>query len=191
MYITRSFLNALLIVFEIRGLSLAWPGRRWSLLLFYTQISNLIAAVSSVLLLAAGRQAWAAPIRYLATCMLIMTFLVTAFVLVPMTRKPKLLLATGSCLYHHVLCPAVSTVSYLFAEPHAGRETILLPIAVTMVYGIVLLFLNARRITDGPYPFFRVHHQSVRATILWILVLLGAIAAISAAVYLLAGRITH
>ena len=32
---------------------------------------------------------------------------------------------------------------------------------------------------DGPYPFFRVHHQSVMATTLWMAALIGLITLIS------------
>ena len=39
-----------------------------------------------------------------------------------------------------------------------------------------MLFLNGTERADGPYPFFRVRNQSIKATILWMLVLLGIIA---------------
>ena len=45
-----------------------------------------------------------------------------------------------------------------------------------------MLYLNYIGKVDGPYPFFRVRNQSVRATILWVLILLVVVAAISAVV---------
>ena len=35
-----------------------------------------------------------------------------------------------------------------------------LPVIVTLIYGIVMLYLNWIRKVDGPYPFFQVHQQS-------------------------------
>ena len=49
-----------------------------------------------------------------------------------------------------------------------------------LIPGLIMIFLNAVRVVDGPYPFFRVHDQSVPATVLWIFALMGVIGAISA-----------
>ena len=48
--------------------------------------------------------------------------------------------------------------------------------------GLIMLYLNGIRKVDGPYPFFRVHNQSVLATVLWMIVLTAVITAISAGV---------
>ncbi len=61
-----------------------------------------------------------------------------------------------------------------------------LPVVVTLVYGLVMLYLNGIRKVDGPYPFFRVHHQSVMATVLWMVVLMAVMAGISAGVWAIA-----
>ncbi len=55
----------------------------------------------------------------------------------------------------------------------------MLPVIVTLVYGLIMLVLNALRKVDGPYPFFRVHNQPLRATVLWMVVLLLVTAGIS------------
>ena len=49
-----------------------------------------------------------------------MTFLITAFVLVPMGGGLKKLMFSGNGLYHHTLCPVLSVLSYLLWEPHAS-----------------------------------------------------------------------
>ena len=116
--------------------------------------------------------------------MLVMTFLVTTCVLIPMGGDPKKLLWSGNGLYHHVLCPIISTASYVFAEQHSGM--IWLPVIVTLIYGLVMLYLNGIRKVDGPYPFFRVHNQSVAATVLWMVVLMAVMAGISAGVWAIA-----
>ena len=167
--------NITLVILELLGFSISIPERRWHVLEYYTQNSNLVALVSSVAFLLVGEGA--APLRYLATCMLTMTLLVTLFVLVPMGAGFQKMVFGSNCLYHHTLCPLVSVASYVLWEPHASL--LVLPVGVTTVYGLVLLWLNARRVVDGPYPFFRVHDQSRAVTLAWTLVLIGVIGAIS------------
>ena len=175
----------IVLLLEARGLSLSITDRKWKILVFYTQLSNLAAWVSALLLVILGQPMWLTAIRYLSTCMLVMTFFVTTCILIPMGGDPKKLLWSGSGLYHHVLCPIVSTVSYVFAERHSGM--IWLPVTVTLVYGLVMLYLNGIRKVDGPYPFFRVHNQSVTATILWMIALVAVMTGISAGVSAVAG----
>ena len=180
-------INILILILELRALFLCWPGRKWKLFYFYTQLSNMITAVSCALLLAAGPQDWVTCLRYLSTCMLIMTFFVTTCVLIPMGGDAKTLLFSGTGLYLHTLCPCLGTFSYLFLEKHVSWSALPIPVTVTLIYGLTMLLLNALRVTDGPYPFFRVHEQSVPRTVLWILVQMAVISAISCLV-ILAGR---
>ncbi len=174
----------LVLLLEARGLSLSITGRKWKILVFYTQLSNLAATVSALLLVILGQPMWVTVLRYLSNCMLVMTFFVTTCVLIPMGGDPKKLLWSGNGLYHHVLCPIVSTASYVFAEQHSGM--IWLPVIVTLVYGLVMLYLNGIRKVDGPYPLFRVHYQSAMATVLWMVALMAVMTGISAGVWAIA-----
>ena len=178
-------LCVIVLLLEARGLSLSISDRKWKILVFYTQLSNLAATVSALLLVILDQSTWVTVLRYVSTCMLVMTFLVTTCVLIPMGGDPKKLLWSGNGLYHHVLCPIISTVSYVFAERHSGM--IWLPVAITLVYGMVMLYLNGIRKVDGPYPFFRVHNQSVAATVLWMTALMAVMTGISAGVRAIAG----
>ena len=158
------------IALELRGLWIAGSERGWlPLLAFYTQISNMLATIASVLLVVLGQPGWVTALRYTSVCMLLMTAAVTVLVLVPMGGDPHKLLWSGNGNYHHVLCPALSSISYVLFEQHAPATALALPVA----------WLNARRVVDGPYPFFRVHNQSKLATVLWVLVLLVAVSVIS------------
>ena len=65
----------------------------------------------------------------------------------------------------------------MLLEPHAHAWAV--PITVTTVYGLTMLFLNAREIFDGPYPFFRVNQQGGLATVLWTAALIALIAFVS------------
>ena len=177
-------LNILVILLEAWTFRLV-AGRKWQNLVFYTFLSNLCAMLSSLLLLVFGQPPWVTAMRYLAVCMMTMTALVTAGILVPMGGDPKKLLWSGNGLFHHVICPILTFVSYVFFENHAGLSLIWLPVSVTLLYGLIMLYLNGRGIVDGPYPFFRVRHQPPRATVVWIgalLLLIGGISALIALV---------
>ena len=176
--------NAALIVLEFVGLSRKPGGFDWRMFAFYTQISNAMALVSSVLFLLARDLPVTTHLRYLATCMMLMTAFVTVCVLIPMGAGVKNMLFSGNVLYHHTLCPLICAVSYIFWEPHSPLW--LLPTLVTLGYGIGMMILNAAGKVDGPYPFFRVRSQSRKATVLWTLALFGVIAGISGGVSLLA-----
>ena len=173
-------LNGLVLALEARGLTISIKSRKWKILIFYTQLSNLVTALSALLYLFFPAAPTVTALRYLSTCMLVLTFIVTTCVLIPMGGDAKILLWSGNGLYHHVLCPVVSTISYIGFERHSGP--VWLPVAVTLLYGIVMLYLNWIRKVDGPYPFFRVHQQSVGATILWMVVLMAVMGGISAGV---------
>ena len=108
---TARILCLIVLLLEIRGLSLSLTDRKWMVLIFYTQLSNLITTASAALLLILGQPYWVTVLRYISTCMLVMTFFVTTCVLIPMGGDPKKLLWSGNGLYHHVLCPVISTAS--------------------------------------------------------------------------------
>ena len=172
--------NILVLILEARGLYISISARKWQVLAYYTQLSNIVTAIASVCLLCFGAGSFTAGFRYLSTCMLTMTFLITLFVLVPMGGGFRKLMLSGNGLYHHTLCPAVSVTSYILWEQH--NTILIVPILVTLVYGIIMLLMNYYRKFDGPYPFFRVHNQSRTATAIWVLVLLAIITVISLAV---------
>lgn len=183
---TARILCLIILLLEIRGQSLSITDRKWMVLIFYTQLSNLVTTASALLLLIIGQPYFVTVLRYLSTCMLVMTFLVTTCVLIPMGGDPKKLLWSGNGLYHHVLCPIISTASYILAENHAGRNLIWLPAIITLVYGLVMLYLNWVKKADGPYPFFRIHNKSAAATVLWMTVLFAVVSVISVIVWFLA-----
>ena len=177
--------NIIILILEAAGLIILFRIGRMGLRLtaFYTQNSNLCAVIASVVFLLAQcfpeLSEASAVLRYLATCMLTMTFLVVLLVLIPMGAgvRPMFLEQTG--LMHHLLCPVLSVISYLGFEPHAAFSWLWLPGTVTLIYGIIMMVLNHLEKADGPYPFFRVNHQTKKATVLWTCVLFGVIFAIS------------
>lgn len=85
-----------------------------------------------------------------------MTFLVTTCVLIPMGGNLRKLLWSGNGLYHHILCPVISTASYILAENHTAGNLIWLPAVITLAYGLVLLYLNWTKKSEKPYPNFSI-----------------------------------
>ena len=177
MSIAAIILNILILVFEVYAIIISKPEQRHQMLAYYTVLSNLATMISSVLLLIFGPRSFPVLLRYLSTCMMTMTFIVTVCVLVPMGGGLKKLLFSGTGLFHHLICPILCLVSYVFFETHSRMWAV--PVILTFVYGMIMLWLNHTGKVDGPYPFFRVGRQSVRATVLWMAVLTCAITAIS------------
>ena len=171
-------LNFLIFIFEIIAFYKARKrGSFAKSFIFYTQISNLIALIASVLLVIMGQHRVVEILRLLATSLLAMTFVVTACILAPASGKVKDLLFKGSSLFHHFLIPVLSVISYRFAEDRAPMVWIWLPVAVTLIYGLTMVFLNSRGRVDGPYPFFRVKENGPAGTALWMagLILVSAV----------------
>ncbi len=50
------------------ALSLSITDRKWKIRVFYTQLSDLAATVSALLLVILGQPAWVTTLRYLSTC---------------------------------------------------------------------------------------------------------------------------
>ena len=170
-------INIAVIILEIIGLRISTSERKWKIFAYYTQISNIITLISSFVLVAARSNELSAVLRYLSSCMLTMTFMITLFVLVPMGGGFRKLMLSGNGLYHHTLCPILSVTSYVMWEQHSSLW--ILPTVLTFIYGIIMLVMNGKGLFDGPYPFFRVRNQSKLATVVWMVVLIGIIAALS------------
>ena len=176
----------IIALLEARGLFLSIGDRRWKVFAFYTQLSNIATAVSVALVLIFGEAPLTILLRYLSSCMLVMTFFVTTCILIPMGGDPRKLLFSGNGLYHHLIIPIISVGSYLLIERHVHSPIVILaPTALTFLYGMIMLWVNYKGKFDGPYPFFRVKHQSVAATVLWMTALIGAIGLLSLAIYII------
>lgn len=176
----------LIIVFEIWGITGVDKKHLLKSMIYYTQLSNVAALISAVLLLCFGPAEWIAVFRYLSVCLLIMTCLVTVFVLQPLLHDSYLLLWSRTGFFLHLVCPFLNTLSYVFLETHA-KGSVFLPPAATLLYGVIMLYMNYIEKVDGPYPFLRIRHQTKTATVIWIIVLLATMGAISSAVALFAG----
>lgn len=162
-------LNLIIVILELIAFRKSFKanGFKAENFAFYTQISNCLTLVSSLLLVILGQKPYVEIFRMVSVTMLIMTFFVTACILVPVTKNPKGLLFSGSGCFHHLIIPILSTLSYLLAEDRAPLSYVWLPVALTLVYGLVMLYLNAKGKIDGPYPFFMVNRFGTKLICLW------------------------
>jgi len=177
--ITKSpFLISLLfaiIIFEIIGFCLSIPKGGLRIFIYYTELSNFLTFISAIfLLIGIKKNKFPKALiitRFTSSCMLLMTALITIFVLVPSGEHSidSLLLSPLDIgFYHHLICPCLSIASYIFFEPHINNyPSLLAPLSMTILYGIVTLILNLAYVINGPYPFLRVYDQPISTTILW------------------------
>ena len=166
-----------IIISEIVCLVITFQRERFRMFRYYTILSNAVTLLSTALLVPVGATSFAAALRLLSVCMMTMTFLVVVFVLVPMTKDVKGMLFHGTELFYHTVNPILTVVSYVLWEAHSRAW--LLPVGVTVFYGLLMMYLNYIKVADGPYPFLKVHDQTRTATVLWIVVLFGLIGVIA------------
>lgn len=176
-------LNVVIIIFEVIALFMSFDEFGYKMFTYYTQYSNILALISSCLFMSYIFKnkipKWLCFFRYMVTNLLTMTFLIVTFVLVPMLVytigvKGFMLFTYGSMLYHHLLCPILYFLSFVFFEKRCRvtKRDSLYVIVPTIAYGIVMVALNIFKVVDGPYPFLRVLHQPIYATIIWIILIL-------------------
>ena len=172
-----------IIILELIGIYLSFRHVKWQIFIYYTEISDALTLLSSILYLLSNGHI--PLLRYLSTCMLTMTFVVSLFILSPAGGIKETML-TGECLYHHTLVPLISFASYVFLERHSDLWHI--PVLVTFIYGILMIWLNHLGKIEGPYDFLMIRRNGIKATIRWIIVLLLVISLISLGILWIAGQ---
>jgi len=197
-------INVIIVLMEITAIGLGFSnGIR--MLVYYTVLSNLFSlVVSAVYILQAvwcqthkNRECshLVTTLRYLSTGCLTLTFLIVVLVFVPMAAPyggVSDLLFKDVNLFHHLLCPVLSFVSFCFLEdgvPLSRRQNGLALIP-TAIYAVVLVTLNLTRTVRGPYPFLLVYEQPVWASVMWAAVILCAAYAVYYGIRKIQGRKT-
>ena len=162
--------------------------------LYYTQISNVIAVISSAIFIVFRNtgnvklRTFSVCARYLGACMLTMTFLVVVCIFVPFgtPESTNRLLGSVNGVLHHIACPVISVVSYIFFEDGVKtRRAILIPFISTAIYAFTIYTLNFLRLAGAPYPFFEVYKHPVPELIAWFFGLMAMAAGIAVTVRLL------
>ncbi len=174
------FLNILIIIFEIIGLIITYKKNGRVGIEYYTEDSNIIALLTSsifVLFLLTNKKIpkFLKQLKYISTICLSVTLLVVIFILAPMYNfNYNFLLFKNELLYHHLLCPILSIITFIFfdeIETYNLKENIF-SLSFTIIYAIVLIILNIVKIVDGPYPFLQIYNQSIIMSIVWAITIL-------------------
>ena len=167
-------IHILIIILEIIGFIRAINHDGRIAIEFYTDLSNLMALITSVLYLIFYKKdnKIINNLYFITTTMLTITMLVIIFVLGPMYNFDyKWLILQGSHLIMHLICPLLFVFVYLFHKKRNDNKY--LPVMVTIIYGITLIILNLLKVVDGPYPFLKVYNQSILISILWGIILIS------------------
>ena len=173
--------NLLIIFLELIGLRLSYRHVGKWMVIYYTEISNFLSLIASILfVLGMDASVW----RYLSTCMLCLTFLVSLLVLSPQGGLKETMLV-GECLYHHTLIPVLSLVSYVFWEGHSGLWHV--PVLITVFYGLLMIFLNLIGKIEGPYEFLMIKRNGAKATFIWTILLIIVILLVSSGIMWISG----
>ena len=141
---------------------------------YYTIDSNMLALISSFLFIIFYKKdlKLVNNIRFVATSCLALTFLVVIFVLCPMYNfNYKMFMFTDTFIVFHTICPILSIISYVVFEERSNKNYLCL--VFTAIYGTILIILNLLNIVKGPYPFLMIKDQSLLATIIWYIILMG------------------
>ncbi|MDD2981490.1 MAG: Pr6Pr family membrane protein [Hespellia sp.] len=189
-------LNLIVVILEIIGLVMSIQQHGWGLFQFYTQDSNIVAMLAcglmavNQLLCLTGKKSQAAEsavrFKYIAVCLLMVTFLVVIFVLAPTSKMGgyKVMLFHGTMLYHHFLCPIIAFVSLILFESDVEirSKDVKIALVPTIIYAVTAVILNVLHVMTGPYPFLMVYNQPFFMSVVWfILIIEGA--------YIIAGLI--
>lgn len=166
--------SIIIVILEIVGFGRSLLVTRDFSLAYYTNDSNILALISSLLFIVFYHKdsELVKDIRFVSTACLTVTILVVIFVLCPMYDfNYKLFMFTDNFLIFHTIVPILSIFSYVVLEDRSSKNY--LCFFFTLIYSIILLGLNVLCLIEGPYPFLMVRNQSPLMTLLWGVILVG------------------
>ena len=184
------WVNVFLIIAEIVGFVMVINESGFAFVKYYTQASNIILLIAATLYVIHYFKSckngteelpyYVGLLKYIASCVVLVTFIVVVTVLAP-TRADQGANAVmnvifgGSNLFHHILCPLICVISYVFLDENicSTRKENLLATFPTFLYAAITLSLNIAKIMEGPYIFLYVYEQSVFMSIFWIIAIVG------------------
>lgn len=177
-------INLAITVMAAIGLKKSYVNNKgWSTLKWFTTDSNLIAGIFCLvyaiyriryMINGAKIPDGVYLMRYVATCVLGMTFFIVLLILAPWDRDYKRNFFYDDLLYHHFLCPLLTMISYLiFGQlPYKDMIATFVGAAPIFLYGFVSMILNVARVMEGPYPFLLVYKNGFWKSIMWMAIIL-------------------
>ena len=180
-------IHAILVILEIIAFIHDIQAFGIAMFSYYTIDSNILQMLVSAgilyCLLKKGKgiiPAWLSTIHLICAVGLTVTFLIAAFVLAPQEGFAYYFLQDVAPI-NHFLAPVLSVLSFLFLGlgNKLLKKAVFAPIAATVLYGGIVLVLNAARVLDGPYFFLKVYETAPGTIVMWfgiIAVLCGVLA---------------
>ncbi|MEA4923117.1 MAG: hypothetical protein VB031_07075 [Eubacteriaceae bacterium] len=194
-------LNLAIVVMELMAAYQSFSRNGTGMFRFFTEDSNLLALAACAVCAAATIWAlksprgilftgyrtsigvrkipgWVYILKYMATVCLALTFIVVIAVLAPVMggiNGYKTMLLSDSMLFHHLLCPILAFVSFVFFENehHFKKRTALIAVMPVCLYAAIFITLNAKGIADGPYMFLKVNDQPIYMSVIWFAAIVG------------------
>ena len=165
--------NAIIVILEIIALIHDCYAFGSGLFEWYTVDSNVLQlAVSALVLLfyIKGKELpeYVTMMHFVSAVGLTVTFIIAAFVLAPEGGIEYYFLSDVAPI-NHFIGPLLSVISLIFLEKvkKLPLKVIIWPAAMSLIYGIICLVLNALNVLDGPYFFLKIHEQPVGTIALW------------------------
>ncbi|MBR1376421.1 MAG: hypothetical protein IJ565_01210 [Bacilli bacterium] len=167
--------NIAIIILEIIATILSYKVNSRVLIEYYTIDSNLLIMVTSLIyiifiFMKKDIPRWLSMLKYIATTCLVITFVIVMLILIPMADfNFKAMLIDDAMLYHHLLCPILALITFVFFDDLGtyNRKDNIIGILITQIYAAVLIILNIVNVVSGPYPFLMVRDQSILASTAW------------------------
>ena len=169
-------INLMMVILEILGFILVFKEMGLTSLEYYTEDSNLLLLISSLMLsifLLTNKElpSWFKSLRYVSIVSTTLTLIIVLTVLSWTTDFGLYhLLFGGSMLYHHTLCPILAIISFVIEK--YDNLNVIHGLYFTIIYAIIMIILNILKIVEGPYPFLLVYNQPVIHSVIWTIVIL-------------------
>lgn len=171
-------LNILIVVLEIIGIIYTLSSYKLNLFMYYTIDSNILLLFASILyligLFTGKNNKFVHLLKFSATVSVAITFIVVLSILSWSSSLSLYnLLVKDAMLYHHILCPLLAITSFILFEKYDNKMNRyqLKGLLFTVLYAVVIIFLNIFKIISGPYPFLMVYNQSIIASIIWFILM--------------------
>ena len=174
--------NIAIILMELLAFIISYKDNGFKCFEYFTQDSNLFLMFTSLLyvitLIINNKKIphFISVLKYASTTSVVITFLTVITVLAPVMGGYKAMLLEGTMLVHHLVCPILAFITFIFFETHNlnGLKDALISMIFTCSYGVVTVILNILKIMDGPYPFLKVYDQSILMSIFWLILMIGS-----------------
>ena len=177
----KKIFSIILLITGLLGviMSLHYNGKEQ--FLYYTQLSNFfLFIINAIYLFFLYYKKGQVPIivkrlKYIATCLTTITFIVVVFLLAPYYKALGWMLFHRELIFHHTLNPLLALYIFLFIDDYKPTmKDTKLTLIPTLIYAYILILLNYFMYYKGPYPFLMVHDNPWYMSICWAITIIGS-----------------